>query len=175
MTDLIKAMNPRAPLLTEGDALAAARVSAIGMVLGAISNVAEAWYTQNGGAEATQRAVENLTGQVQTAEQVSQSAQFGMIGVAVIIVLQLILAVVQWRKPTSWLPILFLVLVIWGIGTTLLGLAMGGAMASMGMPARPMWLTIITLVTLIPAAIMHIASIRGAGQLDRIRMEAAGG
>ena len=44
MTDIIGAMNPTAPLTTEEAALGAAKVSAIGMVIGAISQAVGGWY-----------------------------------------------------------------------------------------------------------------------------------
>jgi uncharacterized membrane protein YwaF len=66
------------------------------------------------------------------------------------------------------LPIIFLVLVIWALGGSVLALAMpaiGGT--------QPMWLTLFTLITMLIAAIMHIAGIRGTSALDKLRTQAA--
>lgn len=169
MTDWIKAMNPAGAIDTKEAALAAARVSAIGMVLGAVRDGVSAWYTANGGAEASQRAIENLTGQAQSAEQIAQAAQFGLIAAGVVIVLQLILAVVQWLKPNQVLPIVFLVFVVLALGGTLLSLAGSSMMPGMASAGLPMWITATTLVLMTVAFFMHIAGIRGASALGKFR------
>ncbi len=169
MTDVIKAMNPTAPLTTEDSALAAAKVSAVGIVIGAIQQAAAAWYASTPEAAAAASAmVEELTGQTPDSAALAQQSQMGLMIGGLLIVVALILALVQWRKPNMVLPILFLVLVIWSLGTAALALvvpAMGGG--------QPMWLTLFSLVTMAVAAIMHIAAIRGVGALNRIRMAAA--
>ncbi|MDI1327407.1 MAG: hypothetical protein PSV23_11480 [Brevundimonas sp.] len=169
MTDLIKAMNPTAPLTTEDVALAAARVSAVGMVIGAINQAVAGWYASTPEAvEAAGRMVEQFTGQAPDPAALAQQSQIGLGMTGAFVVLQLVLAFVQWRKPNQVLPILFLVLVIWGLG---------GALISIFAPAfsggQPMWLTVFTLVALSVAAIMHVAAIRGASALDKIRTNAA--
>ncbi|HEY0600785.1 hypothetical protein [Brevundimonas sp.] len=168
MTDWIKAMNPAGAIDTKEAALAAARLSAVGMVLGAVRDSVGAWYSANGGAEASQRAIENLTGQVQSPEQVAQAAQFGLMAAGVVIVLQLILAVVQWLKPNQVLPIIFLALVVLALGGTLLSLT-GSSMPGMASLAPPMWTTVTTLVLMTAAFFMHIAGIRGASALSKFR------
>lgn len=173
MTDIIKAMNPTAPLTTEEAALAAAKVSAVGMVIGVVKQAVEAWYASTPEAVAATAAasaamVEQLTGQTPDATEVAQQSQGGLVLAGVFIVLALILAFVQWRKPNTVLPILFLILVI---------LALGGAVLALFMPAfsggQPMWLTVVSLVTMAIAAVMHIASIRGVSALNKLRMDAA--
>lgn len=169
MTDLIKAMNPTAPLTTEETALAAARVSAVGMVIGAINQVLAGWYsTTPAAAEGAARMVEQFTGQAPDAAAMAQQTQTGLIVTGVFVVLHLILAAVQWRKPNQVLPILFLVLVIWGLGTSLISLFVPAFSAG-----QPMWLTVSTIVLLLIAAVAHIAAIRGASALDKIRTSAA--
>lgn len=173
MTDIIKAMNPTAPLVTEEAALVAARVSAVGIVIGVVKQAVDAWYTSTPEAAAATAAasaalVEQLTGQTPDATELAQQSQGGLMVAGAFIVLALILAVVQWRKPNTVLPILFLILVI---------MALGGAVLALFMPAfsggQPMWLTLFSLVTMAIAAVMHIASIRGVGALNRLRMDAA--
>lgn len=165
MTDIIGAMNPTAPLTTEDAALGAAKVSAIGMVIGAINQAVGGWYASTPEAsEAAARVIENLTGQTSDPAQLAQQAQMGLYFTGALVVLQLILAAVQWRKPNTVLPILFLVLVVW---------ALGGAALALVVPAfgggQPMWLTVFTLVMMLLAAILHIAGIRGASALKRFR------
>ena len=169
MTDWIKAMNLTAPLTTEEAALAAAKVSAVGIVIGAIHQAVGAWYASTPEAAAGAAAmVEQLTGQTPDPAALAQQSQLGLMFGGALIVLALILAFVQWRKPNTVLPILFLILVIW---------ALGGACLALAMPAfsggQPMWLTIFSVVTMAIAVIMHIASIRGVSALNKIRMAAA--
>ena len=139
MTDIIGAMNPTAPLTTEEAALGAAKVSAIGMVIGAINQTPEP-------------------------AQLAQQAQMGLYFTGALVLLQLILAAVQWKKPNSVLPILFLVLVIWALGTGLLALV-----SPMFSGGQPIWLTAFTVVMMLIAAVLHIAGIRGANALNKFR------
>lgn len=169
MSNWIKAFNPTAPIENQDAALTAARVSAVGILLGVVNTIAEGVYYQTGGAEATQRAVESMTGQAQSAEQAAAAAQFGMVSMAVVVILHLVLAAVQFKKPNQAIPIIFLVLVIWGLGGVLLGLVMGPQMEAMGAGSRPMWLTITSLITLGLAAVLHISGIRGASALSKFR------
>jgi hypothetical protein len=169
MTDLIKAMNPTAPLPTEEAALAAAKVSAVGMVIGAIHQAVGAWYaTTPEAAAAASKLVEQMTGQTPDPAQLAQQNQFGLMLGGGLVILQLILAAVQWKKPNMVLPILFLILVIWALGGACLALFVPAFAA-----AQPIWLTAFTVVTMGIAAIAHIAGIRGASALDKIRTRAA--
>lgn len=169
MTDIIKAMNPTAPLTTEAAALAAAKVSAVGIVIGAIHQAVAAWYASTPEAAAAASAmVEELTGQTPDAAALAQQSQMGLMIGGGLIVVALILALVQWRKPNMVLPILFLVLVVWSLGGAVLALVVPALSGS-----QPMWLTLFSLVTMAIAAIMHIASIRGVSALNKIRMAAA--
>ncbi len=169
MTDIIKAMNPTAPLTTEAAALAAAKVSAVGMVIGAVNTAVGGWYASTPEASAAAaQIVEQFTGQTPDPAALAQQAQMGLYMAGGFVLLQLILAFVQWKKPNMALPIIFLVLVIWALGGSVLALAMpaiGGT--------QPMWLTLFTLITMLIAAIMHIAGIRGASALDKLRTQAA--
>lgn len=169
MTDIIKAMNPTAPLTTEESALAAARVSAVGIVIGTIHQAVAAWYASTPEAAAAASAMmEELTGQTPDAATLAQQSQMGLMVGGVLIAIALILALVQWRKPNTVLPILFLVLVIWSLG----GAALALAVPALG-GSQPLWLTLFSVVTMAIAAITHIASIRGVGALNKIRMAAA--
>jgi hypothetical protein len=162
-------MNPTAPLTTEESALAAARVSAVGIVIGTIHQAVAAWYASTPEAAAAASAMmEELTGQTPDAATLAQQSQMGLMVGGVLIAIALILALVQWRKPNTVLPILFLVLVVWSLGGAALALtvpALGGS--------QPLWLTLFSVVTMAIAAITHIASIRGVGALNKIRMAAA--
>lgn len=165
MTDIIKAMNPTAPLTTEEAAFGAARVSAVGMVIGALFQAVGGWYATTPEASAAAgRLIENLTGQVPTAEQLAASAQQGAIVAGCLTVLQLGFAAWQWKKPNIVLPIIFLILCIWALGTNALSLAMG---------AQPLHLSLFAIVCMLIATVTHIAGIRGASALSKIRFQAA--
>lgn len=169
MTDWIKASNPAAPITTEQAALDAARVSAVGMVLGAISQAAAGWYAStDAGMEASRAMVEQMLGQAPSPVEQAAQAQTGLIVTGVFILLQLGLAALQWRKPNGVLPIIFLILVIWGLGTASLAFFVPAVSG-----AQPLWLTLMTVALLAIAAITHIASIRGVSALNKIRMAAA--
>ena len=169
MSDLIKAMNPTASLTSEQAALDAARVSAVGMVLGAINQAVAGWYAStDAGIEAARGMVEQMLGEAPSAEQMAQQAQTGLMMTGGLVLLQLGLAAFQWRKPNGVLPIIFLVLVVWGLGTACLAFVVPALAA-----VQPMWMTLLTVVLLLIAAITHVASIRGAGALNKIRMAAA--
>jgi hypothetical protein len=171
MTDWIKAIHPMAVLDTEAQALAATRASSIGMIIGAGRDAILAWYAANAGAEATRLAVDQMTQRPETAEQMQAATQIGLAGTAVMVVLQLALAVVHWRKPSSLLPLVFLMLVVWALGTG--ALAFVYAVGSQGMASQPMGLIVMTLVTMSAAVFLHATAIRGAGRLAEIRKLAA--
>jgi uncharacterized membrane protein len=169
MTNWIKAMNPTTPLATEGDALAAARASAVGILIGAVNQAVTGWYsTTPEAAAAAARMVEQLTGQAPEPAALAQQAQMGLYFTGGLVLLHLILAFVQWKKPNIALPIVFLLLVLWGFAGSVMALtipALGGV--------QPMWLTLFTLVTMLVAGLLHIAGIRGARQLSKLQFEAA--
>jgi len=89
------------------------------------------------------------------------------------VVLQLILGFVQWAKPNKVIPILFIILVVYGIGSAALGQMMAGQMEGAAAAQGPLWLTIGGYVVLVVELVLHIAGVRGASALDRIRMDAA--
>lgn len=165
MTDMVRAMNPTAALTTEDAALAAAKISAVGVVIGAVNSAVTGWYASTPeGTAAAGRMVESLTGQAPDAAQLAGQAQMGLYFTGALVVLQLVLAAVQWIKPNGVIPIVFLVLVVWALGSSALALAMPAFGGS-----QPIWLTLFTLVTMLFAAAMHIAGIRGAGALRKFR------
>lgn len=167
MTDWIKAIHPTATLDTEAHALAATRASSIGMVIGAGRDAILAWYAANAGAEATRLAVDQMTQRPETAEQMQAATQIGLAGTIVMVVLQLALAVVHWRKPSSLLPLVFLMLVVWALGSG--ALALINALGGQGSTMQPMGLILMTVATMTAAAILHATAIRGAGRLAELR------
>ena len=87
---------------------------------------------------------------------------------AFLIAIQLILGLVQWFKPNIVIPILFTILVVYGLGTAVLGLVMAGQM-DIPAAAAPAWQTWGGIVVLVIQLVLHIAGIRGANALRKFR------
>jgi uncharacterized membrane protein len=170
MTDWIKAMNPSSPINTESDAVAAARASAIAIFLGVawgLVGVVQGFMSQ-----------EQMTEAAAAAAAASDPAAAGMAGPMVqgilyftvaVVVIQAVLGLVQWTKPNVVIPIIFAILVVGGAVLALLGLMNAPANA----PAAPLWQTVVGFIVLAVQLVLHVAGIRGARQLDKIRMDAA--
>ena len=90
-----------------------------------------------------------------------------------ICVIQLVLGLVQWAKPNVVIPIIFAILVAFGLASGAFGLVMAGPAGMPETAAAPSWQLYVGLVILVIQLVLHIAGIRGAGALDRIRMAAA--
>ncbi len=169
MTDWIKAMNPTTSLTTESEALDAARIGTVGLVLGALNQAVAGWYTTtDAGIEASRNVVEQMLGQAPSPEQMAQQAQSGLVMTGVLVALQLGLALLQWSKPNKVIPIIFLVLVILGLVATCVTFLVPAMAAS-----QPLWLTLMSVAMMVIGAITYIASIRGVSALNRIQMAAA--
>jgi hypothetical protein len=174
MTDWVRASNPTAPITNEAEAIAAARASAIAIFLGVIWGIVGVVYLMTGGqavleatmaqAAADSPEMEGMTGVM------TQLALWLAIGVVVI---QLVLGLVQWAKPNIVIPIVFLLLVLFGLVSGLMGLMIQGQEGMPQAAATPAWQLWGGLVIMIVQTIMHIAGIRGARQLDKLRFEAA--
>ena len=173
MTDWIKASNPTASITTEAEAIGAARASALAIFLGVVWGGIGVVLLITGGSaemEAAMAAASADTPEMAGMGAVAmQIAMWGAIGICVI---QLVLGLVQWAKPNIVIPIIFAILVAFGLVSGVFGLMMSG---QEGMPeaAAPSWQLYVGLVILVIQLVLHIAGIRGARALDRIRMAAA--
>lgn len=173
MSDWIKAINPTAGIATQDEATTAARASVFGILLGMLNTAAEGWYAQQIGPQTAARGIEAMTGQPATAEQIQSAGQFGLMGMGLLIALQVVLAVVQWRKPNQVVPILFLVLVVWTLGGVLVSPLLAEQVQAAGAQMRPMWLAGVSIVTLGLALIFHVAGVRGGSALAKFRQAQA--
>ena len=157
MSDWIKAMNPRAPVTTEAEALRAGRSSAfsifIGAAVGAVSVAATAMNPAS------------------TANANAAAGQAGLWIAVAMVVAQLVLGWVQWREPRKVIAIIFLLLLAFGILSTLAAPMMVGMVP--GMPVIPMWQIILSLVIMAVQTVLHVAGLRGIGKLDALQMDAA--
>lgn len=174
MTDWIKASNPTAPISTETEALAAARASAVAIFLGVVWGIVGIVYLMTSGQAIMDAAVAQASADSPEAAGMAGMMAQGVVWMAgLFVVCQLVLGFVQWAKPNIVIPIIFLILVAFGL--------LSGIPAVMGMGQAdvpdefraPAWQTWLGLIILIVQLIMHIAGIRGARALDKIRMAAA--
>lgn len=169
MSDWIKAINPTAPITTEAEAVRAARVSAIGVVIGVATGLVG--VTQMilkrdqiiaaANAAATDPAVAGM------GATIAQGALYFAIGM---VVLQAIIAVVQWLKPNIFIPIIFAILVAGGLAMAVISTLMPSPVER---PETPIWQWGLTIVIAVVQLVLHIAGARGASKLDKIRYDAA--
>ena len=173
MTDWIKASNPAAPITTEAEAISAARASALAIFLGVAWGIVGIVLLMTGGSAEMEAAMAAASADAPEmagmGEMAMQIAMWSAIGLTVI---QLVLGLVQWAKPNIVIPIIFAILVAFGLVSGVLGLMMSG---QEGMPesAAPTWQIYVGFVILVIQLILHIAGIRGARMLDKLQMAAA--
>ncbi len=174
MTDWIKASNPTAPITTEAEATAAARASALAIFLGVAWGAVGVYQLMNGGAAQIEAAMAEASAEAPEMAGMSamaiQIAIWSAIGLCAI---QLVLGLVQWAKPNIVIPILFAALVAFGLVSALFGLMMAGQEGMPETAAAPTWQVWAGVAILIVQLVMHIAGIRGARALDRVRRAAA--
>jgi len=169
MTDWVRASNPMASISNEGQALAAARASAIAILVGALYGV----FSLVVGMDAVRAGVEAQMAanpQPGMTSDLLVNIALGMGGVFILV--QLVLGWVQWARPGVIIPIIFTILVAWGLIQIPLSMQ---AAASLGVdaPQAPISTTAVAAAALLVQLVLHIAGIRGARALDRLRMEAA--
>ena len=174
MTDWVRASNPTAPITNEAEATAAARASAIAIFLGVLWGIVGIVYLMTAGQALMEAAIAQAAADNPEAAGVAGMMAQGVLWMSIFFVgIQLVLGLVQWAKPNIVIPIIFLILVIFGLLTGLMGaLGMGQADAPEAAMA-PAWQTWTGLVLLVVQMVLHIAGIRGARQLDKLRFEAA--
>lgn len=173
MTDWAKAINPTAAIATEEDATGAARASAIAIFLGAAWGVVGIIYLMTAGQAAMQAAVTQAS-----ADSPGMAGAIGQVALwtaVFFVVVQAVIGFIQWAKPNIVIPIIFLILVIFGLVMGVFGLVMAGSMPEVAeaQAQAPAWQTWIGMLLMIVQAVMHIAGIRGASKLDKLRYEAA--
>lgn len=171
MTDMVRAMNPAAAINNAGEAKAAARASAIAIFLGVIWGIVGLAWMMGPGAEVMEAAMAEAAAGSPGAEGMMGMMAGAAIGFAGFLILcQAVLGLVQWFKPNIVIPILFTVLVVYGLGSTLLALTMADQLAGMGAaPQTPGWQTWGGLAVMVVQLILHIAGIRGASAMNKFR------
>jgi hypothetical protein len=173
MTDWVRASNPTAPITNEAEATAAARASALAIFLGVlwgIVGVIQIFTSQTEMAEAAAAAAASDPAAAGMAGAMVQGVLFA--GIAMVVI-QAILGFVQWARPNIVIPIIFLILVAFGLVSGVFGMVMTGQEGMPQSPAAPAWQIWVGFVILIIQLLMHTAGIRGASKLDKLRFEAA--
>jgi len=174
MTDWVRASNPTAPITNEAEATAAARASAIAIFLGVLWGVVGIIYLMTAGQELMAAAMAQASADAPEMEGMAGVMTQAALWMSVVfVVIQLVLGLVQWAKPNIVIPIIFVILVAIGLISGLMGLMMAGQAGMPETAAAPVWQTWGGLVILVVQLILHIAGIRGARMLDKLRMAAA--
>ena len=176
---LISAMNPTAPITTEAEAQAAARSSAIAIGIGVIYGVIGVIITYatmaSLKAAATAAAAAQSTAGGPDTAMIANAAIQGALWMGIgLVIIQAILAFVQWRRPNKVIAIIFLALIALGVVSLIFTVVMAnsGALPSTS-PATPIWQVLFGLVVMAVEAVLHVAGLRGIGKLDKIQLEAA--
>lgn len=174
MTDWIRASNPTTPITTETEAVAAARASAIAIFLGVLWGVVGIIYLMTAGQAIMDAAVAEAAAQSPEAAGMAGMMAQGILGLSIaFVVIQLIIGLVQWFKPNVVIPIIFALLVGFGLITGLMaafGVAQPEGAAAVATPAWQIWGGLLVLVIQL---VLHIAGIRGSQKLDKLRLAAA--
>lgn len=169
MSDWIKAINPTAPITNEGEALRAARASAIGVAIGVavgLVGIVQMVLKKDEIIAAATAAANDPA----MAGMGSTMAQMALYFAIALVVIQAVLAFVQWSKPNIIIPILFAVLVVGGLALGLIGQMMPSPVER---PDVPVWQVALSIIIAVVQFILHVAGIRGASKLDKLRYEAA--
>ncbi|MCS6624847.1 hypothetical protein N0B44_18175 [Roseibacterium beibuensis] len=170
MTDMVRAINPTAAISNAEEAKAAARASAIAIFLGVVWGIiGVAWLMGPGAAVMEAAMAEAAAGSPEAAGMTDMMAGAALGFAGVMVVIQLILGLVQWFKPNIVIPILFTVFVVYGLGSTALGMAMADQMELGAAAATPAWQTWGGIALMVVQLIMHIAGIRGASAMRKFR------
>ncbi len=171
MSGWISAINPLSTAKTEADARRAARASAIAIGLGVLMGIWGAYYMMTDGKAIMDAAMAEATAATPEAAGMAGVMASAMLGVTIaIVVIQAILGLVQWFKPNIVIPIIFAILVVYGLGNMVVAQFMTEQMQSqMTVPEVPLWQTVVSWVVLVVQLILHIAGARGASALDKLR------
>ncbi|MBF0665459.1 MAG: hypothetical protein IR159_07960 [Brevundimonas sp.] len=170
MTDMVRAMNPMGAISNAGEAKAAARASAIAIFLGVIWGLVGLAWMMGPGAEMMEAAMAEAAAASPGAEGMAGMLAGAAVGFTGFLILcQVILGLVQWFKPNIVIPILFTVLVVYGLGTGVLALTMADQLGMGGTPQAPAWQTWGGMAVMVVQLILHVAGIRGASAMGKFR------
>ena len=165
----LKAMNPASPITTEAEAERAAKASAISIMIGVVVGLASLAWTFSNPAAMQDAMAAASQGDPSNAAATQAALQVGLWFGGALVLVQLILAIVQWRNPGKFIAILFMVLIAFGLVSTLATPLLAGSMPNM--PNTPIWQIVLSVVIMIIQMVLHSTGLKGIKQLDRIQME----
>ena len=173
MAQWIYLFNPLAPLRGEAEARTAAGASTLALVIsGAMSAVGAALMSQHVDAmrmAALEEARRFSEQSPHTSAILQGMVENGMVEMGVLIVaawalIQVLLAAWHWRRRGSFIPIVFLVLLVYRLGDRLLELVLN--------PGEADTWTLIGVPLLALCVILHAEALRGVSRVGQLRREA---
>lgn len=169
--DWIKWLNPGAPINSEAEALSAGRASAVSLFVGVLYTAFGVVWSMTAGKAAMDAALAQAAVDTPEAAGLGAAMAAATVGVSVItIVIQAVCGFVQWRWTNIVIPIIFAILVVIGLGSTVLGLLAANASPEVAaMATSPMWLSALSIIIMIAQLLWHITGARGASALKRFR------
>lgn len=175
MNDWIKWLNPTAPIGSQPEALSAARASAVAIFVGVLWGCVGVIWLMTAGKAGMDAALAQAAADTPEAAGMAGVMTGAAIGAAVFfVVIQAILGFVQWKWPNIVIPIIFVILVVYGLVMALVGLTMmSNPEVAAAAANNPMWMSVLGIVILIAQALWHVSGIRGARALDRYKADAA--
>lgn len=164
--NLIRHLNPLSAITTEAEARDAGRASAVAIFLGVAYGVFTTWQLATVKKAQVMAAMETAYEAAPEMAGMGDVMFSGMIGIGIVfIVIQLILGLVQWFKPNIVIPIIFIILVAYGLLSPLLAF-----MAPPEQQAQTAgWEWGLLYVVLVVELLLHITGVRGAATLDRLK------
>lgn len=171
MSDWIKAINPKGPITNEAEALRAGRASALSIIIGVVVGIASVIWTVLNPQELEAAVAMAGADSPEAASMAAAGAQAGIWLAGGLTLIQAIFAFIQWKDPKKWIAILFLVLLAYGIVSTLAAPALAGAIPNM--PVIPTWQIVLSLAVMAVQVVLHVAGLRGIGRLDAMQMDSA--
>jgi hypothetical protein len=179
MKDWIAASNPLAPAGDHAWALRRARLSAVALWLSALSGLVYAALTMVYGDQVYAAMLEAVSAQAETPEQaeIARSflspgvVRFAMITAVFIGLAQIVIGLVQWRRPNRIIPLLFLLLGVYGLVSGLVAFMMAGQMGYSPTAGMPAWSQGLSYLIQIVALVFHVGGWRGAQNLHALKMQ----
>lgn len=177
MSDWIQALGPRAAYDSEAQALKGARWTAIALGITAAVGAVQAWHITRRGPEIIEAMRATAAGQAQTPEMAAAAdAMLGQGTVDMMIMtgagmaaLALLLGLFQWFRPNRVIPLICLLLAVYGVVSGLVGALMAGASGLTATQGIEPWSQYLGYGSLVVTLFMHIAGLRGASALKRLR------
>lgn len=170
MSSWLKAMSPSTPITTEAEAERAAKASAISIMIGVVVGlVSLGWTLAN--PQIMQEAMAQAGGGGLGEAQMQAAQQLALYTAGFMVLLQVIFGAIQWRRPSKIIAILFLVLLAYGLVSSLAAPLLAASMPNV--PAVPIWQVALSVVIMVVQVVLHVTGLKGIKALDRIQMEQA--